>query len=99
MPGKYLQRNSSTAYRIINGAALVVGASEGKLRTLNKVGSVIWEMSDGQHTLEEIIDRVCQEFEVDYSVARQDTEVFMKQLESKNMLVLTDSPVKLEKSS
>jgi methyltransferase-like protein len=96
MPGKYLRRNSSTAYRIINGAALVVGASEGKLRTLNNVGTFIWELADGQHTLEEIIDRVCQEFDVDYSVAKQDAEAFVKELESKNMLVLTDSPVKLE---
>jgi hypothetical protein len=96
MPGKYPQRNSSTVYRIIDGAALVVGAPEGKLRTLNQVGTLIWQLADGQHTLEEIIERICREFEVDYSRAKQDVEAFVKELESKNMLVLTDSPAKLE---
>ena len=96
MLDKYFIRNSSTAYRIINGIALVVGAPEGKLRTLNKVGTLIWELADGKHPLSEVINQICQKFEVDYSRAASDTEAFVQELESKNMLVLTDKPVGLE---
>jgi hypothetical protein len=49
--------------------ALVVGALEGKLRTLIEVGTFIWEFADGKHTLSEIVNLMRQEFEVDFSTA------------------------------
>ena len=93
MLSKYLLRSDSTAYRTINGMALVVGAPEGKLRTLNEAGTFIWEQADGRHTLSEVINQMWQKYDVDYTQAAQDAEVFVHELESQNMLVLTDSPV------
>ena len=93
---KYLIRHSSTAYRIIDGVAMIVGGSESKLRTLNKAGTLIWELADGKHSLSEIINQICQDFEVDYTTAASDTDAFVRELESKNMLSIVDSPVALE---
>jgi len=93
MLSKYILRSDSTAYRTINGMALVVGAPEGKLRTLNEAGTFIWEQVDGRHALSEVINQMCQKYDVDYTQAAQDAEVFVHELESQNMLVLTDSPV------
>ncbi len=91
MFGKYPLRSETTAYRTINGVALVVGAPEGKLRTFNEIGTFIWEQADGKHTLAEIVNQVCQRFDVDYPQAARDTEVFIQELEDKNMLALTDN--------
>jgi len=94
MMNKYLMRSDATAYRIIDGVALVVGATEGKLLTLNDVGTFIWKQADGKQTFSEIIDKLCQHFDVDYSRAMQDAVVFVKELESKGLLVLSDHPLK-----
>ena len=94
MMNEYPMRNNATAYRIINGVAMVVGAQEGKLLTLNDVGTFIWEQADGKQTFSEIIDKLCQHFDVDYSRAMQDAVVFVKELESKGLLVLSDHPLK-----
>lgn len=92
MLDKYLLRSNSTAYRTINAMALVVGAPEGKLRTLNEAGTFIWEQADGKHTLAEIIDQMCEKFDVDYAQAEQDAVAFIQELVSKNMLVLNGMP-------
>ncbi len=93
---KYLVRSDATAYRTLNGIALIVGAPEGKLRSLNEVGTFIWEQADGRHTLSDIIDQMCQKYDVDYTQAAQDAEIFVSELESQDMLVLLDSPVSSE---
>ena len=93
---KYPMRNNATAYRIINGVALVVGAPEGKLLTLNDVGTFIWKQADGKLTLVEIVEKLCQDFDVDYPRAMQDVEIFVKELENKSMLVLSDCPMNIE---
>jgi len=90
---QYVCRSESTVYRIINGVAIVVAAPEGKLRTLNKVGTLIWQQADGRHALVDIIDLISQEFDVAYDQAVNDAESFVQELVDKNMLELTDSPV------
>ena len=93
---KYPMRSDATAYRIIDGVALVVGATEGKLLTLNDVGTFIWKQADGKLALVEIVEKLCQDFDVDYPRAMQDVEIFVKELENKSMLVLSDCPMNIE---
>lgn len=93
MLDKYPVRSSSTAYRIINGVAMIAGAPEGRLCTLNKVGTLIWNLGDGKHNMGEIINRICQDFDVDYTRAVRDAEVFIHELEKRKMLALADNPV------
>ncbi|UCG54886.1 MAG: PqqD family protein [Dehalococcoidia bacterium] len=98
MLSKYAIRSRSSAYRIINGLALIVGGQDSQIRTLNKVGTFIWTLADGKHTLSEIINQVCRDFEVDNSRATQDIEVFVKEMESRHLLLLTDNPTTLEEN-
>lgn len=93
MLNKYVHRSDSTVYRIIDGVAIMVSAPEGKLRTLNNVGTLIWQHANGRHTMADIIDLICQEFDVTHTQAMNDAEAFVQELADKNMLVLTDSPV------
>jgi len=98
MLSKYLLRSDSTAYRTIDGIALIVGAPEGKLRSLNEAGTFIWEKANGRHTLSEIVHQMCQKYDVDYTQAAQDAEIFVHELESEDMLVLIDDPVDSEEA-
>ncbi|MBW1807866.1 MAG: PqqD family protein [Deltaproteobacteria bacterium] len=48
--------------------------------TLNRVGSVVWELIDGTRKLAEVIDGVCSRFKIDSETARRDTELFCREL-------------------
>ena len=49
---------------------------------LNEVGSMIWEMVDGQTPVSRIVEAVCCEFEVTPQQAEEDTLDFLKGLEA-----------------
>ena len=46
---------------------------QGKVRVLNPVGARVWELADGQRTLNEIVLAIAAEYQVD--VARCEVEV------------------------
>jgi hypothetical protein len=89
---KYLLRAGSTAYRIIDGTALIVGGQIAKLLTLNDVGTFIWQQADGRQTMADITKKLCQEFDIDQEVALRDAEIFVRDLQSKNLLTLAETP-------
>lgn len=89
---KFISRHDSTAYRIIDGVALIAGGSDNMLRTLNKTGTFIWEQADGTRSFTDIVELMCREFDVDYNRAAEDTKAFVQEMESKGMLILTGSP-------
>lgn len=93
MLNKFVYRSDSSVYRIIDGVAMIVSTFQGKLHTLNEVGTYIWHQADGNHTLSAIIDQICQEFDVDHTRAMEDAEAFIQQLVEKDMLLLSDTPI------
>ena len=50
------------------------------LYTLNPVGSVLWDFMTEGHTVHEMVERVCDEFEVTDVQAEQDIETFLDSL-------------------
>jgi hypothetical protein len=87
----YPVRNEYAAYRVIDGLALVVHP-DGKLLTLNKVGSLIWELADGSNTLDVIVEKVCQEFDVDATRAGKEARDFIDKLVAKKLVTLAGAP-------
>ena len=90
MINNYLLRNRDTAHRIIDGVAIIVNPETGKMYTLNEVGTYIWEHADGRHTISDIIDGVCEMYEVDKSKAVDDVNLFINDLTEKNVVVLVE---------
>jgi hypothetical protein len=59
----------------------------GSIRFLNPVASRVVKLSDGKHTVQEIIDDICRTFEdTDPKVAERDVEKFLKTLEKKKII-------------
>ena len=50
-------------WRALDTEALVVDVKAGLLYPLNSVGARIWEMSDGQRTVDEIVRTITDEFD------------------------------------
>ena len=94
MLDKYvIKNNEKTAYRIIDGEAVVVNLKDSTFHTLNPVVTFIWDKADGQIKAKQIIEKICQEFEVDCDTAEKDCLEFLGELISKGLVVLSQNPV------
>lgn len=49
--------------------------------TLTPVAARIWSLLDGEHTVAQITDAICAEFDVDATTARDDIEELLRDLE------------------
>jgi hypothetical protein len=72
---------------VADEGCLVVVPARGAVEVLNPVGGKIYSMLDGQHTEEQIVRAVMDEFEVDEAQARRDFRSFLDELRAKGMLV------------
>ncbi len=75
-------RNREVVSRQIEGELVIVPIRRGvgdlnSLYTLNSVGSILWEFMTEEHTLPEMVSRVCDEFEVSTKQARADIQEFL----------------------
>jgi hypothetical protein len=78
-------RNREVVSRQIEGELVIVPIRRGvgdlnSLYTLNPVGSALWEFMNEGHTIPEMVNRVCDEFEVTTTQAKADIQVFLDSL-------------------
>jgi hypothetical protein len=81
-----LAKSPKTAWRIIEGEAVILSMDTKIMRGLNPVGSRIWDLIDGQRSLEEITGTIVQEFEVTPADAAQDVRTFIQELLDRGLL-------------
>lgn len=79
-------RHPDTASRTFESEVVIVAPGRNMVRMLNPVGSRIWELADGQHTMEEITATLLQEYDVSPQVALNSTQQFMGELTNKGLL-------------
>ena len=84
----YPSPHPQVASRVIDGEALVILSDSGQVVVLNEVGSRVWSMADGRHTLAAIADAITQEFDTTREQAENDIRAFVKELVDGNMMVL-----------
>jgi len=75
-----------TASRLFSGEAVVITPAENTVRMFNPVGSRIWELMDGQHSVGQIIATLIDEFDVAPERAQQTTLDFFAMLEEKELV-------------
>ena len=81
----YIKR-SKCIWRVVDGETIIIGEDGEWFHVLNEVGTEIWNCADGAMTVEEIILKICREFEVEESTARQDTAEFIRILSEKGVV-------------
>jgi hypothetical protein len=81
-----LAKAPTTAWRIIEGEAVILSMETKALRGLNPVGSRVWELIDGQRSVEEIAGLVVQEFDVAPPEAAGDVHAFVQELLDKGLV-------------
>jgi hypothetical protein len=78
-------RNREVVSRQIEGELVIVPIRRGvgdmnSVYTLNSVGCALWEFLSVGHTLPEMVQRVCDEFEVSAQRAEKDLQEFLDSL-------------------
>jgi hypothetical protein len=84
-------RNREVVSRQIEGELIIVPIRRGvgnlnSLYTLNAVGSVLWNYLADGHTVAEMVERVCEEFEVSEEMARADIQEFLDSLVEERLI-------------
>ncbi len=82
------RRHPETAYRAVGeDGGLVVQPTHSVVQVLNAVGSKVYSLLDGNHTVRRIVDAVIEEFEVPRDQAERDVSDFLHELGTHGMLV------------
>ncbi len=87
-----LLRNKTVLWRELDGEVILLDPKQGCSYNLNQVGTLIWKMLDGQHTTADIVEAICEAFEVEPELALQDLKLLLDELRSNNLLSNGISP-------
>lgn len=86
----YPKPHSQTAGRVIDGEAVLILSEVSEINVLNEVGARIFELSDGDHTIRDIVQSIADEYEVTPQQAEQDVLEFVQRLVKQQVLVLVE---------
>ena len=81
-----LTRSPQTAWRLIEGEAVILAMDTKVFRGLNAVGSRVWELIDGRRSVEDLAAAIAREFEVTPDVAARDVSAFVGELLAKGLV-------------
>lgn len=71
---------------VLDGEAVLLNLETGAYFTLNRAGTVSWELLDGKRTLHQIHSAICERFEVSEEVARQDLLALVQHLDQEGLI-------------
>lgn len=80
----------ATASRVFGGEAVVITPAQNTVRMFNAVGSRIWELSDGEHTVDEIAEVLTVEYAITTDAAQESVGRFVEELLNKGLLELAE---------
>jgi hypothetical protein len=80
------RRDDAFVYRQIEGETFITALDGDASFVLNPVGSLIWELADGQNSLAQIASAVCDRCEVTLDVALQDARELAEELVERGLV-------------
>jgi len=83
------RQNPDTAARKIDESTYVLGPETSVLHTFDEVGQRIWELSDGERTVADIVSVIESEYDVDAARAEADVIEFLDELVTKGLVTVS----------
>lgn len=80
--------NKAKTSTILDGESILLNLSTGWYSTLNAVGSVIWDLSTGHHSLDSVVSAICAKFDVTARQAKDDLIHCLSSLVRKGLFIL-----------
>ena len=81
------KRDGSFCERELGNETIFLSPKGDQIHALDEVGTYIWKQIDGETALSEVIDRLCNEYEVPRDQAEKDLLAFITELTGNKLLV------------
>ena len=85
-PDPRLRRNPQVVYRELHEGGVLLHLDSGQYHGVNEIGSVIWELVDGDRTLSGIVAEVRARVEEPPAELDADVESFVRGLRSRDLI-------------
>ncbi len=82
--------NEDFCVRKLSSETVFLAAKGDMIHSLDEMGTDIWETVDGNRNLGEILDLICQGYDVEPSVAEADLYIFISGLLEKDLISLKE---------
>ncbi len=84
------KRSKDLPWQEIHNEIIILNASEGEAVQLNETASFLWDCLKSPLGIEELVLNTCDHFEVPPDQAKEDINIFLKDLQSKNLIQAVD---------
>lgn len=85
-----IQQNPKVAWRTLGEEAFLVTPWDSSVHQLSSVGTRIWEIIEKPATREELLTKLCDEYDVTVQQAKKDLTDFLQEMEKRKLIELTD---------
>jgi hypothetical protein len=91
----YISRSNKVAWQIIevqpqDDQALIVTPATSTLHILNGTGTYIWKLLENRIKITDIVNKICNEFEIKEEQAETDIRSFIEELSGKGVVIIED---------
>lgn len=80
------EKSNNIIFREIDGEVVIIAEDGRHIHMLNETAMLIWKYSDKKTTVEKIISKMCDEYEVDEDTASSDVFKTIQLMAEKNLI-------------
>lgn len=86
LPRSILCKNPNVVGHLVDHEFVLILLDKNQVKVLNEVGSRVWELLNGERSVEIIASVLVEEFEVDIRQSLDDVLVFLEELKQKEIV-------------
>jgi len=80
------KQHPDVVFQFTDNEVVLVLPRAGQIKVLNEVGTFIWSLTDGIHSIAEVVSEITKEYQVDREQAQKDAIEFLSDLQSKGII-------------
>jgi hypothetical protein len=84
-------RGEEIAAKVIDGEAIIIDLANGIYYSMDKVGGLIWDMVQSEHSLEEMIVAVTDRYQVSREQVDADVQALIEELLRENLVAVSEN--------
>jgi hypothetical protein len=81
------RRDDRLPHQDVQGRAVVVAPARREVHELDETATFLWGVLARERTIGELVEALCEEYEVDPDAAEKDVRAFVETLEEKGLVV------------
>ncbi len=85
--GRYKPNDAEVASKVMDGEAILINLSNGTYYSMDKTASVIWSLISLQYNIDEIVNKVCEIYNVKPEDIKDDIEDLFNDLINEKIII------------